>query len=179
MKKVVRNDLWMVIVAWCFLLNNYSVCGMLTGVLASIYLSLNIRHKNYWRVLAITLICFSCSYLLASNIIIHLFYYFPFFCGIISINVALLYERLYKERLATLYPIFIVMFISLIIFMLSAFIIPANQVLANAKANLLGIIILIFIPYTSELLVTLLRKEMNVKKFLSKHKTINNTKMYN
>ena len=179
MKKVVRNDLWMVIIAWCLLLNNYSVLGMITGILASLYLSLNIRNKNYWRILSITILCFTTSYFLASQIIIHLFRYFPFFCGIISFNVALLNERLYKERLAGLYPIFIVMFISLIIFMFVAFIVPASQLLPNAKTDILGLIILIFIPYTSEILISLLNKEFNRRKFLAKHKAVNNPKMYN
>lgn len=179
MKNVVRNDLWMVIIAWCLLLNNYSLLGMVTGILASLYLSINTRYKNYWRILAVTLVSFSLSFLLARLTVIHLFSYFTFFCGIISFNVAMLNERLHKERLATLYPIFVVMFICLIIFMLVAFIIPTNLVLANAKANLFGLIILVFIPYTSEILISLIVKEYNIKKFLDKQKSLHNPKMYN
>lgn len=171
MKKVIRNDLWMVIIAWCLLLNNYSILSLVVGTLASLYVYSNIMYKNYWRITAVFLVVFSLSELLANLIIIHLFDYFTFFCVITSLNVALLNERLFKERLATLYPIFLVMFISLIIFMLVASLLPANKVLANAKADLYGLIVLIFIPYTSEILVSLLIKEFRIKKLIDKHKS--------
>lgn len=178
MKKIVRNDLWMVIVAWCLVLDGYTILGLITSALASVYLFFSTRYKNYWRILAISLICFSLSFLFAKLTIIHLFSYFTFFCILISINVALLNERLYKERLKPLYKIFTVMFISLIAFMLVAAIMPNRYMFASYKANLYGLIILIFIPYTSEILISLIVKEFNMKRFLDEHKH-ETPKMYN
>lgn len=179
MKKVVRNNLWMMIIAWCFFLNNNSALGMLSGGLASVYLFVNIRYKKYWRIIAVFLVCFSLSTLFGSLLYVSFFNYFTFFCGITSLNVALLNERLHKERLATLYPVFFVMFVCLIIFLLTALILPANNLLANAKANLYGLIVLIFIPYTSELLVSLIEKEYAMRRLLNKQKNRNTSKMYN
>lgn len=179
MKNILRNNLWMMIVAWCLMLNNYSLLSIVVGALASLYLSINVRFKNYWRVLAIYLICFSFSLILANLTVFHLFKLSTLFLGIVSLNVALLNERLKKERMANLFPSFIAMFVSLIICLFIAILLPANMTLANAKANLYALIILIFIPYTSEVLISLLVKEYNMKRFLDKVKTSNSSKMYN
>lgn len=177
MKNIIRNDLWMVIVAWCLLLNNYSILGMGVGVLATIYTAYCTKHKNYWRVLAISLVFFSLNVIFARLTVIYNFNYFTFFSGIISLNVAFLNERLYRERLRALYPIFLIMFVCLIINMLIAIIIPANLVLAKAKADLFGLIIIVFIPYTSIMLISLIVKEYRMKEFLEQQRAIRKTKM--
>lgn len=175
MKNIVRNNLWMIIVSWCLLLNGYPVWGLIVGVLASIYLIVNIKYPKTLRILSVSLLCFSFSYLLGNVSDVGNLNYFNYFAMVISVNVGLLNERIYKERLATLYPIFIVIFTTLIIFLVTALLLPYNSILVNAKTNMYSLIILIFIPYASEILVSLLVKEYNKKRLLDKlkvHKSI-------
>lgn len=177
MKNITRNDLWMMIVAWCLLLDGYSILGMVVGILATIYVIISTKRKNYLRIIGVSVVCFSLCFILARLTVFHSFNNFAFFSAIISLNVAFLNERLYRERLRNLYLIFVIMFACLIIFMLVALIIPANLVLANAKANMFGLIILVFIPYTSIVLISLIIKEYNMKCFLEQQRAIKKAKM--
>lgn len=178
MKNILRNDLWMMIVAWCFLLNNYSILAIIVSVLASFYLSLIIANKNYWRILSICLICFASMYLLSLVTVIHTFKLFSLFAITLSINVALLNERLYKERLYNIYHTFVIMMILFVFFGFVALLLPYNYVLAKSKESLYALVIMIFIPYTSEVLIAFIRKEYDKKRLLDKVRA-KTPKMYN
>lgn len=178
MNNVLRNDLWMMIVSWCLLLNNYSILAVVVSVLASLYLCLIVNNKNYWRILSISLICFATMYLLAMVTIIHTFKLFSLFAVTLSINVGLLNERLYKERLINVYHVFVIMMILFLFFGLVALLLPYNYVLAKSKESLYALVIMIFIPYTFEVLVAFIRKEYDKKRLLDKIKA-KSSKMYN
>lgn len=178
MKKVTRNDLWMMIIAWCLLLNGYSILGIIVCFVSSIYLIANIKIINKLRVftsfLAFTLLNGFLSYLTTA----YLFNFFPFFCVLVSINLALLNERLKKERLLTLEIIFAFMIISLIVFMFTTYLLPNSVIFEAARQNMYSLIVLIFIPYTSEILVSLIIKIRNKYKFVNKQKSVVHNKIY-
>lgn len=178
MKNVLRNDLWMMIVSWCLILNNYSILAIVVAILASCYLSMIITNKNYWRILSIVLICFASCYLLSLATIIHTFKYFSLFAIALSVNVALLNERLYKERLYNVHHTFIIMMILFLFFGVVALVLPYQYVLANSKESLYALLIMIFIPYTSEILAAFIRKEYDKKRLLDKIKA-KTPRMYN
>lgn len=178
MKNVLRNDLWMMIVAWCFILNNYSILAIIVCVLASCYLFLIIVNKNYWRIFSVFIICFALCYFLSIATIIHNIKLFSLFIIALCINVALLNERLYKERLYNIYQTFVIMIILFLFFGLVALVLPYNYVLAKSKESLYAIVIMIFIPYTSEVLIAFIRKEYDKKRLLDKIKD-KTPRMYN
>lgn len=178
MKKVIRNDLWLMIIAWCLLLNGYSILGILISVVASIYLVNNTKYIKRIRLLSM-----SFAFILINSILFYLtaayaFEYFPFFCLSVSLNVALLNERLYKERLSSIEPIAIIMVLSLIIFMSITAILPNSIIFYTAKNNMYSLIVLIFIPYTSEIIISMLIKLRNRRKWLDKLKKVETSKVY-
>lgn len=169
MKNITRNDLWMMIVAWCLILNGYSILSIIVGIFASIYLIKNIKNKNILRILSLATTTFLVNTLLAFICNAHSFIYFPLFNIFVSINVALLNERLYKERLKALYPILLVMIISLTVFVCLTILLPSKYYLISVKANILSLTILIFIPYTSIMMISVIKKEFNLKRFIDKY----------
>ena len=169
----------MMIVAWCLVLNGYSPLGIITCLLASIYLLFTIEYRNYFRLFVTYVLTFLSCYFIAKLTIIQMYDYFPFFLVVMSFNAALLNERLKKERLSALCPLFMIVFVSFIFFAGFAYILPSSYVYTFPKENIYGLLLLIFIPYAFEILITIVIKEYRMKKFIASHKTTNSSKLYN
>ena len=178
MKNILRNNLWMIAVGWCLVLNNYSILAIVVTVLASFYLSFTIANKNYWRMLSVFLIFFVTCLFFSYATSLHHFKYFWLFTLTLSINIALFNERLISERLRIVYRVFICIFISFAFFLLIALLLPYKYVLLNSKESLFALISLIFIPFTSTMLIALISKEYSKKRLLDKINT-KKGKMYN
>lgn len=170
MKKVLRNDLGLMMIAWCLFLNGYSLLGVSAALIASIYCIVYISNKNGWRILALSLITFALSYYVLKNCYLFLFDFSTFFVASVTLNVCLLNERLCKERLSTLYISFIICFVCFFIFSLIALIVPVNNFIPFLKSDMYSLIMLVFIPYTSEMMIHLFYKEIRRQRFLNKLK---------
>lgn len=173
MQNILRNNLWMIMVAWCLLLNGYSILSIITVILASVYLMAFNSNMKLKRMVLVGIINFILFYALGSITVSYKFNYFNLFAMVISINVSLLNERLNREKLHRVYKAFIASFTSLIIFLIASLIITNNFLITSVKTSIYALIVLIFIPYTSEMLISLIKKEYNKKRFLDKLKTNN------
>ena len=179
MKKVLRNNLWLMMIAWSMFLNGYSLLGGLISITASLILFMNIKSLKIGRILLI-----AGGYLLLGVVFtifssVNSFNNFPFFCSVVSINAALFNEKLYKERINTLMHLAIVMLLCFIIFIFVAMLLPSCIIFETARINMFYLITLIFIPYTSEVLLAFIIKNSrrNKKVIKIKESSIYNNKI--
>lgn len=144
-------------------LNGYSLIGGIISITASIILYISCKSIRIGRILLIAsgYLLFNLVFTLFSTV--DSFNNFPFFCSVISINIALFNERLYKERTTKLGKLSIIMLLCFIIFMFITLILPNNIVFEVARINMFYLIMLIFIPYTSEVLIAYINKENKSK----------------
>lgn len=178
MKNILRNNLWMVIVAWCLELQGHYVYGIIVSLLASVYLLINIKNINVLKVGIIFLGFSIYCYLIGSVTVNELYKMFVPFMLTLMMNVSLTNERLKKERLINLYNIFVFCLTCFILFFLAILFIPSFLVNEIGRVNMLSLVMIIFMPYSSIMLVSVIRKEYNKKLLLDKLERQTRDKMF-
>lgn len=147
MKTLIKNY-WMMILAWCLLLNGYDSLGIILAMFTCLYALIVLREVNYWRVIAVCMIEFSVSlmFLMSSSIP----YYFPkllTFLTVISLNAAISNE--YLTALKRKHLMWFILAIISCMFVLSLLIIilPDELYTMFTKTNLFLMEAYIFLPY--------------------------------
>ena len=153
MKKIVRNNLYLVASAWCLILNDYPVISLVVLALLISYMVCELEKKNIWRVISISIVSFILSYLLARITILNYIDNFMLFCLLNSINIGLLFEAICKCNRKALYVDLAITMLAFVLFIFIATILPSKFAMGGSRANLYGLILLIFIPYSSILAI--------------------------
>lgn len=178
MKYVLRNNLWMMIVAWCLMIKGYSFWGIVVALLSSIYLLPSIKRFNVLRCLIVFLGFMIYCYLLASVTVSSYYHNFTLFLLFNCLNVAITSEELQKERLSNLYNIFVFGLCSFVVFFLVTLFLPKYLITEIARINTLSLIMIIFMPYTSSMLINVIKKEYDKKRLLEKLERKTKDKMF-
>lgn len=157
MKKIVRNNLYMIASAWCLMLNGYSTISLLVLAFLVTYMIFEVEKKNIWRVISITIISFILSYLLANVTIMNYLDNIVLFILFNSLNIGLLFEAVNHCERKALYVDLGITTLVFILFITIATIMPSEYAMGGARANLYGLILLIFIPYSSILSIVVIK----------------------
>lgn len=166
MKNVMRNNLWMMIIAWCLELNGHSIIGIVVAISVSVYLFLKMNNCNFIKTFSVCLIIYSFTYLISLVTVMDMYKNFSLFLLMNSINVAVSNEFLQKVRLRSLYNIFVISLASYICFMLVSFLIPGTLILEYSRINIMSLNTVIFVPYVTSQLIKLIEKEYRKKQLL-------------
>lgn len=166
MKKILLRNYILTIIAWCLIISDYLVLGLLLSVLGS-YIMIRSRKLNYWRLLAFGLLMFNVmeAILQLSNIP----YFFPnitCFILLMSLNAAITNEYIYIFKAKVLYPIALMSSLAFIAFLLILAVLPGELYTLFSKASLFIMICFIFLPYIVPVYVCIFSKS------LSKHPEI-------
>ena len=168
MKNLLRNDLWMMIVAWCLEIEGYSDIAIGIVTFSSVYLLINRKDLKLLKALIIALLFSVYCYMVASVTVINLYDNFEIFIILASINAGITNEILQKERLNYLYRVFIFTLVSFVVFFLVTLFMPKALIYEITRLNTLSLIMIIFMPYTSLMLIQVIRKEYQKKMLLEK-----------
>lgn len=178
MKYVLRNNLWMMIVAWCLQVKGYSFYAILVSLLASVYLIGNLKKINLLRCGLISMIFMIYCYLIGSITVSSYYKYFTLFIILVTINVGITNERLQKERLSNLYNVFVFTLSSFIVFFVFTLFLPKGLITEVSRINTLSFIMIIFMPYSFILLSNVIKKEYRKKQLLDKLERQTRAKMF-
>lgn len=169
MKKILRNDLWLAMIAWCFFLSDYEILGIFVAICLTLYNCYLVKKINNWRLISTFLMISIFEYLLLvkSNIISIYHFIYPFLV-VMTINTALMNEVCYKLKKKALAPTYFSLLAATIVFVITALIIPESPLMPFYKRNLLIFIALIFFPSFVNMSVCLLnkvlKKQPNIEK---------------
>lgn len=157
MKKVIRNDLWLIMLSYALLLNGYGVISAMLIVLADVYLFLNEGEINPLKMLL---------GLLVSGVLFILVYYtelnlayplLPFYVVFMGFNAVLTYELLSKVNYSFTFLIALAIIITFIFMMFLAIIMPEKYYGVSGKINLYLIIVLLYIPFLATYLIRIMK----------------------
>ena len=158
MRSIIRNNIYMIITAWCLVLNGHSILCLFALVLGIAYLLYELENKNFWRVTSISIITFLLSFVVAKATIMPYAENCLYFLIGNSINVGLLFEAINKASKKTLLIDSLIAVCVFTFFISYATLLPSKYAMGGSKANTFGLILLIFVPYSSMLLVKALEK---------------------
>lgn len=177
--KTIRNNLWLMIIAWTMVIETKMTLGIIIGVIASIYLFYNNKSINYRSTVILIMLLFSVNTSLLISTFLKPSFLLLIFALIISINISLIYQYSTKIRLKSLYIIMTIMIISYLLMFISIYIFPFTIMNISAKINAIYLLSVVFIPYSFIILIMLIQKEYRLKKLQSYYKTLENKSMYN
>lgn len=149
------------IIAWCLVLNDYLVLGLVLDVLGS-YIMLRSKRLNYWRLLAFGLLMFNVmeAILQLSNIP-YFFYNITYFILLMSLNAAITNEFIYIFKAKALYSTIVMSTLAFIAFLFVLAVLPGNLYSLFSKASLFILICFIFLPYIVPAYVCVFSKSLN------------------
>lgn len=178
MKYILRNNLWMMIVAWCLILRGYSLFALIVNVLASVYLLSNLTHINLLRTGIISLLFMIYCYLIGSVTVNGYYDHFVLFLSLTMLNVGITNERLQKERLNNIVNVFAFSLSAFVVFFILTLFLPKYLITEIGRLNMLCLIMIIFMPYSSIMLVSIIKKEYRKKQLLDKLERQHRAKMF-
>ena len=145
-------------IAWSLFLFNMEITGIVVEGLCLAYEFNYIKNNNNWRLLSISLITLTFSYLLLTlgNLLAIYPLMIPFLL-VNSLNTSLVNEACCKMKSSTILPIYYVITTTMLVFTVTALLIPESP-MSEYKTNLYTLIVLIFIPTFMELGLCLLRR---------------------
>lgn len=175
MRKKLIYNYWLITIAWCMFLNDYTVLAILCGIGGCFMLIRINRRINYWRAAFLSVLSYSMIslFLTRSNIA----YFFPniiIFLAVISLDLSLTNERLYLFKSKYLKPFLAIMLIGLSVLSIIVIILPNELYTMFTKSSLYVMISLIFLPYVIPLISCLLFKKIwnqNMKESFKKKET--------
>lgn len=152
MKTLIKNY-WMIIIAWCLLLNGLGSLGIVLALLACVYALIVKSEVNYWRVTAICMMQYSVSLMLLLPSSIP--YYFPklhIFLTVICLNASISNEYLFSLKKNQFVRFILVTILSMFVLSLLIVILPDELYTLFTKRNLFLMEAYIFLPYLIPLL---------------------------
>ncbi|MCI7731595.1 MAG: hypothetical protein MSH53_00605 [Solobacterium sp.] len=176
--KTIRNNLWMVMVAWCLIIEGKDIFAFMVIVSALIYL-----YFSYRSVKVLETVVLSCLFISVGLPIMNLTSAGISFSSVIfeifaSINVSLCYEYLSKIRLKPMYSLFIIVF-ALELIMAAIFVImPITLMNLTAKFKAVMMVNVIFMPYTLILLIRLIQREYRIRTLRTNLETLKKRSMF-
>lgn len=159
MKMKLICNYWLMIIAWCMFLNDFTLLATVLVIGACVMLIVMRRRINYWRFgfVSIVIYCVICFVLYKRNIPL----YFPniyLFLAAVSLNASLTFERINLFKSRSLRPILTIMFIMFSVLSLISVILPNDLYTLFTKTSLIVMICLIFLPYFVPLIICLVYK---------------------
>jgi len=155
MKKVIRNDLWLIMLSYALLLNGHGIISAVLIVLADTYLFMEQGIINPIKMLLgllVSSILLACVYYTGLNLVYPLL---PFYAVFLGFNAVLSYELLSKTNYSFTFQIAIIIVLTFLFMIFLAIIIPEKYYGVVGKINLYQIIVLLYIPFLTSYLIRL------------------------
>lgn len=159
MKTLLRNDLWLMMIAYSLFLYGFEVIGLITCIVGIIYEIVFSKNVNFWRVVSISIIYTLLEYILVyfSNISTIYSLIYPFLI-LMNIDLALSLELLTKVNKGFLELLDVLVFGFILITVLLIAIMPDTPLIPYIKNDMYIYTVIIFVPTFININVSLLSK---------------------
>lgn len=177
--KTVRNNLWMMIIAWTLIIEGKEILGVVVALLASIYLFFNKKSINIRNMSLLVLLLFPITVLFLKMTYLKISFLSIIFILIQSIDVSLIYQYELKIKLKSLSLIFSFLLVSYVLMFIVICILPGTIMNINSKVMAISLISTVFMPYSLIILTMLVKKEYLLRKRRNYLRTLKNRSMFN
>lgn len=176
--KTIRNNLWMVMIAWCLLIEGKDIFAHVVIVSALVYLYFSSKTVKLLETAVLSCLFISVGLPLISLTALGISFSSVLFLIFASINVSLCYEYLSKVRLKSMYSLFIIVFALELIMAVLFIIMPITLMNNAARFKALMLVNVIFMPYTLILLIRLIQREYRIRTLRSNLETLKKRSMF-
>lgn len=176
--KTMRNNLWMMMVAWCLFIEGKEVFALMVNILALAYLYLASKNIKIIETLVLSCLFISVELVCINMTLLGVSLSSLFFLTAACVNVSLSYEFLAKLRLKSMYSIFIIEFVLQLIMTVLFIIMPITLMNVTAKFEAIMTVNVIFMPYTLILLIRLIQREYRIKTLRNNLETLKRRSMF-
>jgi len=167
MKKTLLINYNLMMIAWCFLLNGYGYIGVFISLIGTVVLLTSRKQINYWRLVCLTIFLNSISTSLLSKSGINIYFNaLDYMLVMAAINCSLVNELIYYTKKNFIYPIFVFIFVGMLVSSLIAQFSPAELYSIFTKDNLMLMICFIFLPYFFSLGFCLVYKNIQLDRLV-------------
>lgn len=176
--KTMRNNLWMVMTAWCLMIEGRDMLALVVTVTALIYLYLSRKYYKISEMLALSCLFVSVGLLGIAVTSVGIHFSSTVFLVFVSFNAALSYEYLCSVRLKSMYCLFTAVFVLQLIMTVLFIIMPITLMNTTARFAAIMLVNVIFMPYTLILLIRLIQREYRIRTLRSNLETLKNRSMF-
>ena len=180
--KTIRNNLWMMMIAWIMVAEKREILGLVIAILASICIIPNLKKPNkicLGKASVLVLLLFSVNMALLNMTYLKTSLPLVIFVFVECIDFVQLYQYQAKTKLKYLYIILTFSVISYLVMFGIIYFIPSIILDIHSKISSFSLITVVFIPYSSMLLYQIIKKEYRIKKTREYLKTLKNKSMFN
>ena len=176
--KTIRNNLWMVMIAWCLFIEGKKIFALIVVVSALVYLYFSSKSVKILETAVLSCLFISVELPLINLTALEIGFSSVLFLIFASINVSLCYEYLSKVRLKSMYSLFIIVFMLELIMAALFIIMPITLMNTAAKFKAVMLVNVIFMPYTLILLIRLIQREYRIRTLRTNLETLKNRSMF-